>query len=115
MISHTDIKSYPDRVGIPQFCPFTFAFFLTFSSVAKSGIYQLSNHHAYYAKQTQISPFMAQKQRFTEKTNPIQTQFKPKRTQFAPMVQGRRRKTDADGEGGTTQISNYTSIDLWRI
>jgi len=43
----------------------------------KSGIYRLSNHYAYFTKQTQLCAFFAQKQGFDEKTNPIQTQSNP--------------------------------------
>jgi hypothetical protein len=46
-------------------------------SVAKSGKYQLSNHYAFFKKQTQFSSFSAQKPRFAEKTNPIKPNSKP--------------------------------------
>ncbi|MDT8301374.1 MAG: hypothetical protein RQ760_07800, partial [Sedimentisphaerales bacterium] len=39
-----------------------------------------------YAKQTQFSPFIAPKRRFHQKTNPIQTQFKPNLTQNKPNL-----------------------------
>jgi len=36
----------------------------------------------FYAKQTQFCAFLARKRRFHGKTKPIQTQFKPKQSQF---------------------------------
>ena len=39
------------------------------------------NFIPFYAKRTQTSPFSAQKQRFSKKTNPKQTQIKPKQSQ----------------------------------
>jgi hypothetical protein len=46
---------------------------------------------ANYAKQSQFYAFFALKSRFHEKTNPIQTQFNPKQTQFkANLVKGQK-------------------------
>ena len=41
-----------------------------------------SKINAFYAKRTQTSPFSAQKPRFCQKTNPKQTQNKPKQSQM---------------------------------
>jgi hypothetical protein len=38
----------------------------------------------FYAKQTQLYAFFARKCQFHEKTNPIQTQFKPNLSQLKP-------------------------------
>ena len=42
--------------------------------------------HPFYAKQSQFSAILAQKHRFQEKTNPIQTQFKANLTQNKPNL-----------------------------
>jgi hypothetical protein len=55
----------------------------------KSGIYRLSNHYAYFTKQTQSSPFLAQNRGFCPKTKPKQTQsnpIKPKLGQFITII-----------------------------
>ena len=41
-----------------------------------------STNPPFFAKRTQFSPILAQKQRFIPKTNPKQTQNKPKQTQY---------------------------------
>jgi len=40
----------------------------------------------FYAKQTQFYAFIARKRRFHEKTNPIQTQFKPNSKPIKPKT-----------------------------
>jgi hypothetical protein len=40
----------------------------------------------FYAKQSQFPLFFAWKRRLCQKTNPIQTQFKPNLTQFKPNL-----------------------------
>jgi NAD(P)H-hydrate epimerase len=50
----------------------------------------LSNYYAYFTKQTQFPPFLAQKQGFTQKTKPKQTQFKAKFGQSGQSISAGR-------------------------
>jgi hypothetical protein len=44
----------------------------------------LSNRYAYFTKQTQFSSILAQKQRFTQKTNPNKPNSNPIEPNFYP-------------------------------
>ncbi len=66
MLCNTSIRSHPDKVGIPQFCIFTFDFYL--------------NKTTYLKKQTQFYAFFGPKTPFCQNQSqlkPIQSQFKP--------------------------------------
>jgi hypothetical protein len=78
--------------GIPQFCTFTFDFYL--------------NKLPYLKKQTQFYPFLSPKTAFCPKTKPIQSQNKPK---FI---------LQSLGDGGQTQffgLVNRAGKMLWVV
>jgi hypothetical protein len=71
-----------------------------------------TNPH-FYAKQTQFSPVLAQKQGFRPKTNPIQTQSNPNEPNFSPKnnaLQKNKPKTNPNlGNMGNLCV-NYCSL-----